>query len=188
VTILRRDDGDTPFGDWIRRHPGLDSIRERLCVTDSDYWIHRYRAHADRIGWRAVDLIMLVEVKTWARGVPFAQRDTLSLVHELLRRAGKRPDSRRGFVKVEGVPRPGEVRHVRCYGVHVLQLSGARPDNSESILWDGKVLNEDLLVQVLRFDRDPDSPMKGERLRRHHKQPPRAANLLLFGSVDEPAA
>jgi hypothetical protein len=178
VTIARRDESDTPFGDWIRHHPGLDSIRERLCVTDSDYWIHRYRAHTDKVGERAVDSIMLVEVKTNLRDVPFPQRDTLILVNQLLRRASKRPDSRRRHVVLKGL-QPGETRHVRCYGVHLLQLSGTRPNNSEVILWDRQYLTEELLVEILRFDRDPDHPMKPIELRRHHTNR-RVSNLVLF--------
>ena len=179
MTTIRRDDGDTPFGDWIRRHPGLDSIRERLSITDSDYWIHRYRAHTDIVGSRAVDSIMLVEVKTNLRDIPFAQRDTLQLVDQLLRQVCYRKDGRRRYVTLKGSP--GETRRVRCYGVHLLQLSSTRPDNSETILWDRQFLTEDLLVEVLRCDRDPDHPMLITELRRHHTSR-RSENLLLFDS------
>lgn len=178
MTIRRRDDGDSPFGEWIRNHPGLDSIRERLCVTDSDYWIHRYRAHTDRNGARAVDQLMLVELKTNMRDVPFAQRDTLVLVNQLLRRASKRSDGRRGHVELKGIM-PGETRWARCFGVHLLQLSSTRPDNSDVILWDRRYLTEELLIEILRFDRDPDFPMKPLGLRRHHINR-RATNLTLF--------
>lgn len=180
MTIIRRDNADTPFGDWIRAHPGLDSIRERLCITDSDYWIHRYRSHTDKVGERAVDSIMLVEVKTNMRDVPFAQRDTLSLVNQLLRKACVGPGGRRKHVTTKGT-HAGEVRRVRCYGVHLLQLSGTRPDNSETILWDRLYLTEDLLVEILRFDRDPDHPMREMELRRHHTSR-RASNLTLFSN------
>lgn len=186
MTVLRRDGLDTPFGQWIRHHPGLESIRERLSVSDSDYWIHRYRAHTDKVGERAVDSIMLVELKTHMRDLPYAQRDTLLLVNQLLRMVSARPDGRRRHVTLKGV-RPGEHRRVRCFGVHVLQLSGDRPDSSDVILWDGKYLTEDLLVEVLRFERDPDNPMKATPdLRRHHTSK-RAANLVLFPSDDEAA-
>lgn len=182
MTILRHDAADSPFGDWIRHHPGLDSIRERLCVTDSDYWIHRYRAHTDKVGERAVDSIMLVEVKTHLRDIPFAQRDTLQLVNQLLRQVSVRPDGRRRYVTLKGF-QPGESRRVRCYGVHLLQLSGSRPDNSTTILWDRLYLTEDYLVEILRFDRDPDHPMKQIEFRRHHTRPS-ARNLVLFPGSD----
>lgn len=186
MTTARRDGLDTPFGDWIRRHPGLASIQERLSVSDSDYWIHRYRAHTDKVGERAIDSIMLVELKTFMRDLPFAQRDTLALVNQLLRMVSVRPDGRRRHVILNGL-RPGERRKVRCFGVHTLQLSKDRPDNSDVILWDGKYLTEELLVEVLRFERDPDNPMKATPdLRRHHTSP-RASNLVLFPSDDEAA-
>ena len=185
MTTDRRDGLDTPFGDWIRRHPGLKSIQERLSVSDSDYWIHRYRAHTDKVGERAVDSIMLVELKTHLRDLPFAQRDTLVLVNQLLRMVSVRPDGRRRHVTLKG-SNPGERRRVRCFGVHVLQLSGDRPDRSEVILWDGKYLTEDFLVEVLRFERDPDYPMKTPDLRRHHTSRG-ARNLVLFPNSDEAA-
>ena len=179
MTVSRRDKDDSPFGDWIRHHAGLDSIRERLSITDSDYWIHRYRAHSDKNGERAVDQIMLVELKTNMRDVPFAQRDTLVLVNQLLRRASKRPDGRRSHVLLKGII-SGETRRVRCFGVHLLQLGSTRPDNSAgSILWDHRYLTEEMLVEVLRFDRDPDSPMRRMDLRRHHANGS-AVNLTLF--------
>lgn len=177
MTTIRRDSSDSPFGNWIRHHPGLDSIHERLCVTDSDYWIHRYRAHKDKVGERAVDSIMLVEVKTNLRDTPFAQRDTLQMINQLLRMVCVKPDGRRRFVTLHG--QPGEIRRVRCFGVHLLQLSGTRPDNSDKILWDRLYLTEDLLVEVLKFDRDPDHPMRQMELRRHHVNRS-ARNLTLF--------
>ena len=179
MTIARRDGQDTPFSSWIRNHPGLESIRERLSVSDSDYWIHRYRAHTDKVGERAVDSIMLVELKTHLADVPFAQRDTLHLVNQLLRKATLGPGGRRRHLTLDG-SRHGEKRKVRCFGVHVLQLSGNRPDNSEVILWDGKYLTEDLLVEVLRFERDPDYPMKQSELRRHHAAGPTTTHPDMF--------
>lgn len=181
MTTLRRDGMDTPFGGWIRSHPGLESIRDRISVSDSDYWIHRYRAHTDKIGERAVDSIMLVELKTFMRDLPHAQRDTLHLVNQLLRKATVGPGGRRRHLTLDGV-RLGEKRRVRCFGVHVLQLSSSRPDNSDVILWDGKYMTEDLLVEVLRFERDPDYPMKQVDLRRHHTQEA-SKNLVLFGAL-----
>jgi len=178
MTTDRRDKADSPFGNWIRHHDGLDSIRERIGVTDSDYWIHRYRAHTDRVGERAVDTIMCVEVKTYLKDVPFSQRDTLVLVDQLLRKATSRPgNGGRRYVTLNGL-RVGEKRRTRCFGVHLLQLSGDRPDNSEKILWDRCYLTEDLLVEVLRFDRDPDHPMRMMEVRRHHRSQ-RAKNIDL---------
>src|SRR5690606_21636994 len=156
MTTRRRDGNDTPLSDWIRSHPELDSIKERLCVTDSDYWIHQYRAHRDRSPSRMVDNIMLVEAKEHMKEVEFAQRDTLFLVDQLLRRASV-VNGRRRHVTLRSI-RPGEMRRVRCFGVHTLRLSNNRPDNSDVILWDHHRIDEQTLVELLRFFRDPDHP------------------------------
>lgn len=184
MTIGRRNGAEeTAFGRWIRSHPDLDSIRERLSVTDSDYWIHQYRAHSDKVGSRAVDSIMLVEVKTHSRGMPMAQRDTLHLVNQLLRLANGRRDGRRRYVRLKS-SKVGEKRIVRCFGVHLLVLSGDDPTNSDEILWDGRRVDVDLLVALLRFERDPDHPQKAEfQFRRHHTSK-KAQILSLFSEAD----
>jgi hypothetical protein len=164
MTTGRRDGLDTPFGKWIRNHPGLDSIKERLSIQDQDYWIHQYRAHHDRIGARAVDSIMLIEVKTFGRGEPFAQRDTLTVIDRLLRFNGNKPY--RSYRKVTA---GYEKRIVRCFGCVTLIMSGDSPENSEWMLWRGIRIDVDLLVKLLRFEHDPHCPSK--RLpepRRHH--------------------
>lgn len=71
MTTARRDGNETPFSEWIRAEARLDSIRERLYVTDADYWIHQYRAHRDRVGERMIDSVMLVELKTFSAGLPW---------------------------------------------------------------------------------------------------------------------
>jgi len=170
MTAKRRDGDESPFSRWIRAHPDLDSIKERLSVSDCDYWIHQYRAHRDRVGSRAVDSIMLVELKTWCADVGYAQRDTLHLVHQLLRLSSVRPDGRRRHVRLNG-PIAGERRIVRCFGVHTLRLSADRPDRSPLMFWDGRVIDERTLVELLSFVRDPDSPMKFLSTQRRHHAP-----------------
>lgn len=183
MTAVRRDSSEeTPFGKWIRNHPGLDSIRERLSITDSDYWIHQYRAHRDKVGSRAVDSIMLLEVKTHSRDLPMAQRDTLYLTNQLLRIACQRSNGRRKYIRVRS-SRVGETRVVRCFGVHQLILSSSDPANSATILWDGRVITGDMLVETLRFDRDPDDPSKQLTYRRHHTSL-RARVMQLFPEID----
>lgn len=167
MTTPRRDGLGEPFGQWIRAHPHLDSIKQRLSVTDSDYWIHQYASHKDRVGTRAVDQVMLVEVKTYSAHLSFAQRDTLHLVNQLLRSASMMPNGKRRYMRLSGT-RCGERRIVRCFGVHTLQMEGDRPDNSARILWDGKLIDENLLVLLLQFIRDPDAPSKLMPNRRHH--------------------
>jgi hypothetical protein len=170
MTAIRRDGSDTPFSAWLRAHPALDSIKERLSVSDCDYWIHQYRAHRDRVGSRAVDSIMLVELKTFCADVGYAQRDTLHLVHQLLRHASVRPDGRRRTLRLDG-QKAGERRIVRCFGVHTLRISSDRPDRSSLMYWDGRVIDEQTLVEILSFLRDPDAPMRSLSTERRHHAP-----------------
>lgn len=59
-------------------------------------------------------------------------------------------------------------RHVRCYGVHVLYMSGGCPDSSEAMKWDNHDINKQSLLDLLRFDLDPDAPSRKMDTRRHH--------------------
>lgn len=194
MTTVRRDGADSPFSAWVREHPELESRGNKISVTDSDLWCHRYSLRDERKRSAATDIrdavdsIMLVEVKTFRREVPFAQRDTLTVVDALLRMACSRKDGRRKHVSIED-GRLGNRRNrvVRCFGVHLLELSGDRPDNSDSIVWDNRAfLTEEFLVELLRFDRDPDNPRVTLDTRRHHvvRQEP---TLHLFNGGSEAA-
>ncbi len=176
MTISRRDGRDTPFSAWVREHPELDSNGNKLCVTDSDLWVHRYSERSDAKRKNSVDIrdvvdsIMMVEIKTFDAEPRYAQRDTLTVIDALLRKAGM-VNGRRRTVRIDDA-RLTYRRHrmVRCFGVHVLQLSGDRPDNSERIIWDGRYfLNEQFLIEMLRFERDPDAPSRALETRRHHR-------------------
>jgi hypothetical protein len=177
MTTARRDGKDTPFSAWVRQHPELESKGNKLSVTDSDLWCHRYslrdergRTHASDIR-DAVDHIMLVEIKTFFAEQSYAQRDTLTVVDALLRLACVGPGGRRRPVKIkDGRLENRATRIVRCLGVHLLELSGDRPDSSEKILWDKRYfLHEEHLIELLRFERDPDSPTRLLETRRHHR-------------------
>lgn len=176
MTTPRRDGNDSPFSAWVREHPELEATVNKLSVTDSDLWCHRYSLRDERKRDRAADIrdavdsIMLVEVKTFGRNEPYAQRDTLTVVDHLLRMACSMPTGRRRHVVIDdGRLSNRTKRVVRCFGVHLLVLSGDRPDRSESIVWDHRhFLREKHLVELLRFDRDPDNPMKMLDTRRHH--------------------
>lgn len=175
MTATRRDGDETPFSQWLREHPELDSHVERLSATDCDMWVHRYSARDERAREAALDVrdaidsIMLVEVKTHAKSVPYAQRDTLTVVDALLRMSCMLPSGRRKHVTIsDGRLSNRSTRRVRCFGVHLLVLSGARPDQSEEIRWDRSFLHETHLLELLRFERDPDFPSKSLDTRRHH--------------------
>lgn len=164
MTTLRRDGNPSPFEAWTRSEPRLDSISARLSITDCDYWIHQYRAHRDRVNWRIIDSIMLVELKTFSAELPYSQRDTLRLVAEVCRRSCL---TNGGRVRTHRITTMNEVRLVRFYGVFLLQLSSDRPDTSDNITWHGKPIDINKLVDVLSFKRNPIT-MNIRSERRHH--------------------
>lgn len=176
MTITRRDDQhETPFGKWLKSKPELDSREYCPSITDSDFWVHRYtprqeRGHDVR---QVIDYIMNIEIKCFDRNMPFAQSDTLMLVNQLCRIPCTNKNGRRITAKLKEI-RPGRVgrRLVRCFGVHLLQMSNDRPDTSHEMRWDAKyVLTEESLIRLIRFDLDPDSPSRLLDTRRHHRRP-----------------
>lgn len=163
------DKRDEPFSDWIRNHPSLDSVRESLSVQNADLIIHRFSARQESRRTTIAKIfehIQILEVKAFDADQPFAQRDTWQVFDAIARkiRAGKRCG-----IKIADRRRPGCKRTVRWLGVHLLQMSGDRPDRSDRMIWDGKYqIDEQTLVELIRFDRDPDHPLRLLDLRRHH--------------------
>ena len=178
---------ETMFGRWIRNNRELDSAKG-YCVTDQDYWIHRFKTH----GNRAFQCIMLVEIKTMGAEPTLAQSDTLWIVDQLMRNRRDTPtkkDTRlqagAGPVKVRSAMRSGEVV-LKAMGVHVLTFSGLGPDDSSRITWDNKEITTDTLTKILRFDLDPDS--LNELCLRNHHRTSLTQNLALPFDAQEDAA
>lgn len=176
MTSVRRDGNEAPFSDWIRNHPSLHSIRERLSVMDADYWIHQYRAKSDKIGDRKIDSIMCVELKTFERDLPYAQRDTLRLISAMYRQVAYTKD---GKIRTMRLDMGNEIRTVRMYGYFVLRLERDRPDKSRWIEWNGRQIDEEMLVDILRFQRDPRT-LNPRSDRRHHIPSLRQSHPDLF--------
>lgn len=168
---------EQPVKAWIRTNPELDSIRQCLCIGDSDLWVQRYgvrrnpRTRTDR----SVMYLMLVEVKAHGRDLDDSQRDLLSIVNQLLRtlpwkeqRDGGRflPGHSQNARIVYGYI-AGQRVQVQCYGVHKLRMSGATPSDSARITWDNKPISREKLVDVLRYDLNPDNLRRLEH--RSHK-------------------
>lgn len=158
---------ETLFGRWIRNNSDLES-QYGYCVTDQDYWIHRFKTY----GNRAFQLLMLVEVKTNGASLTPAQTDTLHIINQFLRNRRSTPTKESGW-------QPGNVLNaystmngaqvsVRAYGMHVLKFSGLGPDDSAEIWWDDNLICPEKLTQILRFDLDPDS-LRPIDLRNHHR-------------------
>lgn len=193
MTATRRDGlHQSGFLEWIRSVPGLDSRRYLISVTDSDVWIHRFSNRKEtfvpgNIGKPLIEHIQLLEIKTFEADVPFAQRDTLSVIDLMLRKATVYNHKRRPIsIPDTRFGRSGCKRHARWLGCHLVQLSGDRPDNSDRIIWDGKhQITVDHLIELLRFDRDPDHPERFLDTRRHHRRPFKESLPVLFKDAAE---
>lgn len=162
---------ETSFGRWIRNNKQLDSSNG-YCVIDQDYWIHRFKTFRDR----DFQLIMLVEIKTHGSDLTNAQRDTLLFVNEIMRNDRNTPTKKLPWYfggssirKVKSIIAGKEVI-LRTYGMHTLRFSGLGPDDSDTIFWDKKLINLDVLTSILRFDLDP-FVLRPIDLRNHHPDP-----------------
>jgi len=180
TTPWRDSNKQDEFREWVRNNKRLDSIREGLSFTNSDLWTHKYKNCTDRRGSRVVQHLMLIEYKQFGKELPFAQRDDLFIIDQMIR------NNRKGQRKAGDItPRiakclnaRGESVTVKGWGVHVLILSGACPATSEWMSWGPIIANDPrqeakridswMLEKLLRFELNPDTlePMHD---RRHHK-------------------
>lgn len=152
---------ESPMERWIRRHPTLDS-KHGIVRFDIDILLHRYKSVRDSKGCRDIEFMMFIEVKTFSASLTDTQQDTLGLLNQLLRNRKRNihSDPRR---QVNGQPAKAYSRMknrevpLRLLGGHLLQLSGSNPQDSDQIMWDYKPINEETLVELMLFDRDPDN-------------------------------
>lgn len=134
ATKKRRDDCDTPFGAWLRHHPALRSCYG-YDAENQDYWWHDYRA----------GYLMLLEEKRFNAPQSFAQRDTFSVVDQLLRFACSHPDCN---VKREIENRPTKIRY---FGSHLIQFERNSPEDG-GIRIDGIPISAKAFLRFLQFD------------------------------------
>jgi hypothetical protein len=154
----------TPFGQWVREHPAIESRQSGLTVTDIDWCFHKYAPHVDSLGTREVQLMLFLELKCYNAEPRPSQLETLSELHQLLCSKKK-------------VQRPGRSATMLWhFGVYVLSLPCVSPEQSASCRWghfgeDGRLawrqISSQLLPQILGFTRRPDT-LERLDLRRHH--------------------
>lgn len=70
MTKPRNDDGGTPFSNWLREQPELDSKKQKLDIQNVDFVVHRYDAGE----------IMNVEEKRFLKEMSYSQWDTFSRI------------------------------------------------------------------------------------------------------------
>lgn len=181
---------EQPIKAWIRTHDGLDSRQRCLCVGDSDLWVQRFGTRRHQTGIdRSVMYLMLIEIKTHGRDLDDSQRDLLHIINQLLRtkpwreqrdlgrfQAGHQQNARIIYSHIAR----RKVR-LQCYGVHKLRISGATPDTSDWMTWDDKPIQMSQLVELLRYDLDPDNLNRLEH--RSHKRSIDMPALFVIGDV-----
>ena len=165
MTAPRRDNCETPFSDWVRRHPLLSSAPNgaALSITDVDYVIHKYfvkdKATNETLGRQH---LMLIELKTHEATLSRpAQKDTLHLLDQALGYSDRQ--------QVE-VMRGRKLSYY--HGLHVLRLQNTTPANSEWMAWDDVKINTELLIRILRFEVNARTLREREDRSHHKKDPP----------------
>ncbi len=148
---------DTPFSQWIRSQPALDS-HAGYGVSDIDYSLQKWKLRMPDNTFRYDLKAMLhLEVKT-NNAVPFGcQLENLWMLHQRL----TQELCTRAF---DAYLRPRFLFH---FGVAFLRLMYDRPDDGGLIRWGrfdetGEILwhlvTQDQLLRLLAFDAMPDEP------------------------------
>ena len=154
---------ETDFERWMRNSRDLDSRKAGIVRFDLDILLHKYLTLEDGKSTREIQCMMFVEVKTFMATPSPAQVDTLSMLNQTMRNRKinihktPRPQSIGAPRKVKSKLLNREVT-LKMFGGHLLQLDSSAPDNSSLILWDYKEIDLQQLFELLRFERDPDSP------------------------------
>lgn len=130
-----------------------------------------------------VQCVMQLELKTHGSELTEAQRDTLYIANQIMRNRRQTPTKnlrhQAGTAPLKAYSTmSGHNVHVRNFGVQLLRLSGTSPDDSEHIWWGkGREIEIETLIQLLRFDLDPDT-LRPLDLRRHHPNPQQNQMML----------
>lgn len=167
---------ETALERWIRDAEDLDSRIKGIVRFDCDILLHRYLVPVDKRGTRDLQCVMFIEAKThWADMTP-AQKDTLSMLSQVIRnrrrnihgaKKGRHAQDRTPPCKCYSHVLKKDVR-LWLFGGHVLRMSGDCPDDSDRMAWDGKPIDRDTLIRVLRFELDPDDIAKAIDWRRRY--------------------
>lgn len=139
MTAIRRDGNDTEFGRWMRKHPRLHSVRDRISVTNVDYVQYLYEDAAGDAH------MMLLEEKCYRANLTITQSDTISIIHQAMWQTYcvNRHQPQRGYF--DDQPR------LHYHGWHVLQFEQTSPD--DGIIWiDACQVSSNTLGSFLRFE------------------------------------
>jgi hypothetical protein len=170
------------FGRWLRENEKLSSGKG-YAVCDVDYIIHKYKTS----GYREFQCIMWVEIKTNGSKLKLSQQDTLEIVNQMLRNRKETPTKKCKYQAGSSIITVFSrfLRRkvtLKSFGVHVLTFSAWGPNDSKTMLWDGKEINESILTQLCAFNLDPDT-LKPLDLRSHHRTHHNQNGDLFLSSV-----
>ena len=165
---------ETDFERWIRNHEGLQSAG--IVRFDLDILLHKYLVVADKRGPRSIQCMMFIEVKTFDAEPSIQQRDTLSLLSQVMRnRRTNIHRGKKGRHAMEHTPLAMAYSQMnqrwirlRLFGGHLLQFSRNDPTDSDSIRWDTKPIDTEDLIGLLKFELDPDEPGRPMDWRRRY--------------------
>jgi len=163
----KQSTAETGFGRWMRAQPALDS-RKTIVRTDTDHTILRYMTSGQG---RDFQLMMDIEVKEMGSRPSEVQRDIQNIKHQLMISVGQNRHGARTFNtrKVKSILSNKYVM-VRYLGYHLLVFEQTSPADSDWILWDKTIVNEEQLIQLLALEVDPWCPSRSmqELLRDRH--------------------
>lgn len=135
MTRRRWDDGDTPFGAWLRTKHQERIGSHRFSAHNGDYFWHDYRD-----SW-----FIFMEEKRYRGKQTKSQRDTHGIVTQLLEKAsGAVVETMRG-------PRPVEFR-----GYYLIVFDKTSPEDGEFTI-NGMKANEVELLHLLETGHMPES-------------------------------
>lgn len=163
---------ETAFGRWMRAQHILRS-KDGIVRTDCDHIILRYKTSKQG---RNFQLMMVVEAKEFGGEPDPAQRDILSFLSQAIRKRGQNMHGAATDRTMRLKSRmTGREVLVREFGVHLLQFEKTSPSDSSWIRWDRKLIDANLLIQILAMNVHPDRPSQSmeEFLRDRHRQYPR---------------
>lgn len=153
---------ETDFERWFRNNKNLDSKTAGIVRYDLDVLLHKYKNTSDRIGDRTIQCLMFIEVKTFFAEPSPAQSDSLFLFDQILRNrrpninSGVRRQTQSQITKAYSQMMKKDIA-LKMYGGHLLQMNASCPVSSTMILWDRKIINVEILEELLRFERNPDN-------------------------------
>lgn len=175
TAIQRNGIPKSPFSEWFRAHPELDSRTAKLSIIDGDWIVHQF---AERPDGKYVQNLMCIEEKSCRADVTEPQRDTLNIFAQILDtvlRVKRKRSVMRGRMRGRQVADNQPVSFkcystmnksnvtVRFYGYHKLRFSHTGPMDSTTagdgfIEWDGKKISLPILIDLMRFSLSPFNP------------------------------